>query len=169
MNYTREDLIKSDATMNQMRNAIYHLQRFMKLNGISEVRDRLRNIGKNIAHTYFNYWKPIEYVDISNLKDVIATIYKNVLSSSVSIELDDNNKVVRVRDTDCPLCKYHFNDIEVAGCEVISAMVSEFISLINNELDEKKTFKITNLEIEESKALGHKNCIQIYKYNERGV
>ncbi len=169
MNYTREDLIKSDATMNQMRNAIYHLQRFLKLNGITEIKQSLRRIGRNIAQTYFKYWKPIEYVDLSNIKDVIATLYKNILNSSVSIEIDEISKKIYIKDSDCPLCKYHFEDIEAAGCEIIAAMVSEFIILINQELGEKSPFMVKNLDVKESRALGHKSCIQEYEYHQGGA
>ncbi|NHJ23566.1 MAG: hypothetical protein EAX89_03255 [Candidatus Lokiarchaeota archaeon] len=169
MNYTREDLIKSDATMNQMRNAIYHLQRFLKINNITEIKQRLRRIGQNIARTYIQYWKPIEYVDISNFKNVIATLYKNVLNSSVSIEIDDINKKIQIKDSDCPLCKYYFQDIEAAGCEIITAMVSEFILLINQELGEKSPFLVDNLDVKESRVLGHKICIHEYVYRQGGA
>jgi preprotein translocase subunit SecA len=169
MNYTREDLIKSDATMNQMRNAIYHLQRFLKINSITEIKERLRRMGRNIAHTYFQYWKPIEYVDFSNIKDVLATLYKNVLNSSVSIEIDEINKNIHIKDSDCPLCKYQFEDIEIAGCEVIAAMISEFIALINKEVGEKSPFMVKNLEVNESRAFGHKHCIHNYEYHQGGI
>jgi hypothetical protein len=168
MNYTREDLVQSDATMNQMRNAIYHLQRFLKLNGIAEIREKLRKIGRNIAHTYFIYWKPIAYVDISNIKEVIATLYKNILNSSISIELDEISKEIHVKDTDCPLCKYQFEDIKVAGCEIIAAMISEFILLINKELGDKESFILKNLDVDESKALGYKHCLHNYQYQSGG-
>ncbi|MHA1471919.1 MAG: hypothetical protein ACTSQW_02340, partial [Promethearchaeota archaeon] len=63
MNLTREELIQSDATMNQMRNMVYHLERFMKINGVSETREKLRRMGRNIARTYIKYWKPIDNVN----------------------------------------------------------------------------------------------------------
>jgi preprotein translocase subunit SecA len=169
MNYTREDLLQSDATMNQMRNAIYQLQRLLKLNSITEIKEILRRMGRNIAHTYFQYWKPIEYVDTSNVKDVIATLYRNILNSSVSIETDEISKKIQIKDTDCPLCKYHFENIEVAGCEVIVAMIAEFILLINKKLGEKTPFIIKSLVVEESKALGHNFCIHNYEYQQGGA
>ena len=58
MNFSRKELIQTDATMNQMRNSIYILARFMENNGVSDSKERLRRMGKNIARTYFNYWKP---------------------------------------------------------------------------------------------------------------
>ena len=166
MNLTRDDLIQSDATMNQMRNMIYHLERFMKLNGVSEIRDKLRRMGRNIARTYIKYWKPIDIVNKVNLNDVITTIYKKILNSSVSVEFDETNKIVMVKDNDCSLCKYHFNDIDVAGCEIIAAMLSEIINCINKE---KSSLILEPLDILESQTFGHKSCIQSFKYKEGGV
>ena len=45
MNFSRKELIESDATMNQMRNAIYELARIMERNGISDLKNRLRGMG----------------------------------------------------------------------------------------------------------------------------
>ena len=166
MNLTREDLIQSDATMNQMRNMIYHLERFMKINGVSETRENLRRMGRNIARTYIKYWKPIDTINLSNVRDVITTIYKNILNSSVSIDIDKSNKSISVKDNDCSLCKYHINDIDVAGCEIIAAMIAEFISCINTE---KSSIILEPLDILESRTFGHKSCIQSFKYKEGGV
>ena len=166
MNITREDLLQSDATMNQMRNMVYHLERFMKINGISGTRENLRRMGRNIARTYIKYWKPIDHVNKANISDVITTIYKKVLNSSVSVELDEINKIIMVRDNDCSLCKYQFNDINVAGCEIIAAMISEIIACINNE---KSSFMLQPLEIIESRMFGNKSCIHSFEYKEGGA
>jgi len=166
MNLTREELIQSDATMNQMRNMVYHLERFMKINGVSETREKLRRMGRNIARTYIKYWKPIDNVNRANVNDVISTLYKKILNSSVSVEIDEVNKIITVKDNDCSLCKYHFNDIDVAGCEIIAAMISELISRINNE---KSSLILESLDVLESRTFGHKSCIQRFKYEEGGV
>jgi hypothetical protein len=166
MNYTREELVKSDATMNQLRNAIYHLERFMKLNGIADIRKRLRRMGRNIAQTYSNYWKPIDSVNLENIKDVLATLYKNILNSGVSIELDTSNNTITVKDSNCALCKYHFEDINEAGCEIILAMMAEFILLINK--GSESVFSLEPFEVSESQSLGHKICIHHYKYKVGG-
>ena len=166
MNLTRNDLIQSDATMNQMRNMVYHLERFMKINGVAETRENLRRMGRNIARTYIKYWKPIDSINLSNVRDVITTIYKHILNSSVSIDIDKSNKTIMVQDNDCSLCKYHFNDIDVAGCEIIAAMVSEIITCINKE---KSSLLVEPLDILESRTFGHKSCIQKFKYEEGGV
>ncbi len=166
MNLTRDDLIQSDATMNQMRNMVYHLERFMKLNEVSEIRENLRRMGRNIARTYIKYWKPIDIVKKDNLNDVITTIYKKILNSSVSVDFNEINKIVTVKDNDCPLCKYHFNDIDVAGCEIIAAMLSEIITCLNKG---KSSLILEPLDILESRTFGHKSCIQSFKYREGGV
>ena len=166
MNLTREDLIQSDATMNQMRNMVYHLERFMKINNISGTRENLRRMGRNIARTYIKYWKPIDHVNKANMKDVITTLYKKILNSSVSVELDDISKIIMVKDNDCSLCKYQFNDIDVAGCEIIAAMISEIISCINKD---KYSLILQPLDILESRTFGHKSCIQSFKYKEGSV
>ena len=166
MNLTREELLQSDATMNQMRNMVYHLERFMKINNISNIKENLRRMGRNIARTYMKYWKPIDHVNRSNITDVISTIYKKILNSSVSVELDDINKIIMVKDNDCSLCKYHFNDIDVAGCEIIAAMISEFVTSIKKE---KPSIILQSLDIIESRTFGHKSCIHSYEYKEGGV
>lgn len=168
MSYSRKDLVESDATMNQMRNAIYHLERFMKNNNISEIKQRFHRMGQNIANTYVKYWKPIDKVDITNIKKVLATIYKNILNSSISIEINDYEKLISVKDNDCALCKYHFEDIQVAGCEIIAAMAAELISLINTQEISNSSFSIHPIEIKESRTFGNKSCIQLFRYTDGG-
>ncbi len=164
MNYSRKDLTQTDATMNQMRNAVYELARFMEKNGITDVKVKLREMGRNIAKTYIRYWKPTDQVNNTNLKDVITTIYQKVLVSSVSIEINQEEKTIRVRDYKCALCKYHYDDLEVAGCEIILGMVSEIINLINRENTAFSSVFLEPLKVEQSQAYGNKVCIQLYKY-----
>jgi hypothetical protein len=136
----------------------------MEKNGVSDIKERLRRMGKNSARTYINYWKPIQVVNISNLKDFITTIYQKVLDSYVSIEINDSEKLVIVRDSKCSLCKYHYEDIEVAGCEIIIGMVSELIAQINSVSNNSSSVTVEPFEVKESRAYGNKSCIQIYKY-----
>lgn len=164
MNYSRADLTQTDATMNQMRNAVYELARFMGKNGMTDLKDKLRKMGKNIAKTYIRYWKPTDQVTISNLKDVITTIYQKILISSVSIEIVDVEKLIKVQDYKCALCKYQYDDVEIAGCEIILGMVSEIINLINREVKDISSVFIEPFEIAESRAYGNKVCAQVYKY-----
>jgi hypothetical protein len=165
MNYTREELVQSEATMNQLRNAVYHLERFMKLNDVKDIRTKLRRMGKNIAQTYIKYWKPIDSVNLTNIKDVLATLYKNILNSGVSVELDKLQNSIIVKDSNCALCKYHFDDINEAGCEITIAMMAEIISIINQDSNSTPEFSIEPFEVSESRSLGNKTCIHHYKYN----
>jgi hypothetical protein len=164
MNFSRKDLVQTDATMNQMRNSIHILATFMEKNGVTDLKEKLRKMGQSIAKTYMNYWKPTDTVNVSNLKDVITTIYQKILNSSPSIELNDAENVVRVRDSNCALCKYHYDEIEIAGCEIILGMVSEIITLISNESKGTSSLVFEPHEVIESRAYGNKTCIQVYKY-----
>ncbi|GAH47166.1 unnamed protein product [marine sediment metagenome] len=164
MNYSRADLTQTDATMNQMRNAVYEIARLMGKNGVADLKVKLRKMGKNIANTYIRYWKPTDQVNISNLKDVITTIYQKILNSSISIEIVDIENLVKVQDHKCALCKYQYDDVEIAGCEIIIGMVSEIINLINREVKDVSTVFIEPFEVAESRAYGNKSCIQVYKY-----
>lgn len=164
MNFSRKELVQTEATMNQMRNAVYHLARLMEKNAIQESKENFRRMGKNIARTYINYWKPTEIITLTNLKDVITTIYQKVLESTISIEINETEKLIKVKDYKCALCKYHYDDLEIAGCEIILGMVSEFISLISRESNEPLSIFLEPFEVNESRAYGNKTCIQIYKY-----
>ncbi len=164
MNYTRKELIQTETTMNQMRNSLYILVRFMKKNAIKDPEENFRRMGKNIARTFIKYWQPTEIVTIKNLKDVITTIYQKVLNSSISVEINDTEDLVIVQDYKCALCKYQYEDVEIAGCEILLGMVSEFISLINKESNDSKSLYLEPYEVKESRAYGNKSCMQLYKY-----
>lgn len=169
MNYSRNELVNAEATMNQIRNAIYHLARYMVKNDVKNLEERLRRIGKNIAKTYITYWKPIEEVNLFNLKDVISTIYKHILNSSIAVELNEREKLLIVKDSNCALCKYHYDDIEIAGCEILLGMVSELVNLINQDLQIPSLLTLSPIKVQESKALGNEMCVQIFKYKIRGA
>lgn len=164
MNFSRKELIETEATMNQMRNSIHILASLMEKNGLSDLKDRLRKMGQNIARTYLQYWRPTDTVNSSNLKDVITTIYQKVLNSSPSVEINDAENLVTVQDYKCALCKYHYDDIEIAGCEIILGMVSVFISIISKESPDPSSLFLEPYKVVESRAYGNKSCIQIYKY-----
>lgn len=169
MNFSRKELIQSDATMNQMRNAIYELARLMERNGTTDLSTRLRRMGQEIAKTFINYWKPTESVTLTNIRDLITTIYQKVLNSSISIEVEEMSNLIKIRDNNCALCKYHYEDVEIAGCEIIIGMVSEMISQINRETNSSSSLYLEPLEIEESRAYGNTTCIQVYKYKVGGT
>ncbi len=166
MNYSKADVLKAEATMNQMRNAIYHLTRFMQKNGKTDQIKRLRRMGRNIARTIFNYWKPISMVTAVNVKDVISTIYKKIFISNVVIEIKDD--LISVKENNCALCKYQYEDVNIAGCEITLGLVSEFISLISKKSKDMASIYLEPYKIEQSKALGHTSCIQVYQIKSGG-
>jgi hypothetical protein len=165
MNFSRHELVKAEATMNQMRNSVYHLQRFLKLNNVPHTDEVLQRMGKNIALSFIKYWKPIEKVTKDNIKEVMVTLYKFILDSTISIELDEYQQQIKIKDNDCPLCKYHFEDIQSAGCEIIISMMSEIILLINGDLNQKDCIFIKPLKIDESRTKGDKYCSHLYNYS----
>jgi predicted hydrocarbon binding protein len=165
MNYSRNDLRLAEATMNQLRNAIYHLARFLLNNGVTDLKERLRQMGRNIAKTYYNYWNPVETVSLTNIREVIATIYKEVLKSSVSVEINDLEQLIIVNDSNCALCKYHYEDIEIAGCEILLGLIPEYINQINMNSNQNSDLMIEPVSVQKSKAMGNKSCVQIFKYN----
>jgi len=164
MNYSRNELIQTEATMNQMRNSIYGLARFMEKSGISNLTTKLRQMGQNIARTYINYWKPTNSISVSNIKDVLTTTYQLILNSSVSIEINDVDNLISVQDYKCALCKYHYNDIEIAGCEIIIGMISELISIISKSSNNSEAIFLEPFEVKDSRAYGNKSCIHLYKF-----
>jgi hypothetical protein len=168
MNFSRKELVESDATMNQMRNSIYILARLMERNGIKDSKERLRRMGQNIAKTYLNYWRPTDIVDLNNIKDVVSTIYQKVLNSSVSIEIDDYGKIITVQDHRCALCKYQYSDIQIAGCEILLGLVSEYINLLNKDSHSSSSIFLKPNEVIESRAYGNKLCIHSFNYKISG-
>ena len=168
MNYTKGEVVLAEATMNQMRNSIYHLARFMEKNGKTDITERLRRMGRNMAKTFINYWKPTELITMENIKDVITTIYQKIVNSIISIEINQTDNTIIVKDQKCALCKYHYEDINIAGCEILLGLVSEIISLVNEQSNNPSTIKLEPYKVEESRAYGNASCIQIYKFTTGG-
>lgn len=169
MNYSRNDLLTADATMNQLRNAIYHLARLMAKNKRSDIKDRFQKMGENIAKTYVDYWKPVESVNRANLRESIGTIYKEVLKSTVSIDINKAEQLVIVNDASCPLCKYDYDDIQIAGCEILLGMISAFVNEINRLSGLKAYLILEPVRVQESRALGNPKCVQVFKYKAGGL
>ncbi len=164
-NHSRAQLLGAEATLNQVRNAMYFLVRFMDKKGVKDVSARFQRMGRRIASTYVNYWKPTESVNLSNIKDVIATIYKNMFGSNIIVEINESEKHIIIKDTKCSMCKYKYDDVDIAGCEVLLGLVSEFINLINKDSKSSAPLLLEPVRIAQSKALGHDSCIQVHKYN----
>ena len=168
MNFTKGEVLLAEATMNQMRNSIYHLARFMEKNGKTDITERLRRMGRNMAKTFINYWKPTDLITTENIKDVITTIYQKIVNSIISIEINQTDNTIIVKDQKCALCKYHYEDINIAGCEILLGLVSEIISLVNEQSKNPSTIKLEPYKVDESRAYGNPSCIQIYKFTTGG-
>lgn len=156
-NSTREDLMQSYATMNQMRNVVYHMVKFMMEKGIKEndIIIRLKRMGKNIAATEATLFK----IQKSEPDLMIKQIYSDVLDSKVTITTEQNpasNSVIyTIEDKKCALCKYRREDISVSPGELIPSMVSELLSM--------NGVKVLNYKVVHSRTLGDLSCVHSYE------
>jgi len=164
MEYSRSELFLSEATMNQMRNSVYYLARLMEKKGTTDINVRLRNMGRNIARTFIKYWKPIEIINESNIKDVLKTIYQKIVESSISIDINNNEKLIIIKDYKCSLCRYHYEDIKIAGCEILLGLVSELVFLINEESKDPSSIFLEPREVKESRSYGNNLCMHVFNY-----
>ncbi|MGV9171199.1 MAG: hypothetical protein ACOC44_03135 [Promethearchaeia archaeon] len=163
-NYSRKELLDAEATMNQLRNMVTHLQRFMNKSGVEDIPERYRRMGKNMAETYVKYWKPIESVRLANIRDVMTTIYKKIVNSKIDVSINEKERLITVVDSNCSLCKYQFEDILIAGCEIILGLVSELINSINSNPPATSRLRLEPFAVKESRTFGDDSCVQIYKY-----
>ena len=78
-NYTRGELANKTATMNQMRNNLYHFLRYMMSKGFSnqQIQQRLERMGKNIAKTIL---EEVEFAG-ANTEEKIVSIYSEMFGS----------------------------------------------------------------------------------------
>lgn len=160
MNYTRAELVHGESAMNQMRNAIYHLVRYMKAENVEDVKDRLNRMGKNIALTFSRYWHPEAPLTIKTLDIVLKDIYFTIFKSKIIIELDTTNNILKIIDTKCCLCKYNYPDIDIAGCEIIQGFLPVFIEELNNKILQKDAILLKPKGVSKSKAIGNVHCLQ---------
>ncbi|MHA1340417.1 MAG: hypothetical protein ACTSRZ_11495 [Promethearchaeota archaeon] len=153
-NYHVKDLIDKMSAMNQMRNNIYHLVKFMQEKGFSneEIRKRLKRMGRNIANTMNTIFKFEE----NNAESTIKKIYKTLLNSKITVSRDRNMLIVE--DRNCALCKYHRKDIMVSPDTIIPAMITEIMS--------HNGYKIIDGGVSASKSLGDPICIHKYEFME---
>ncbi|MCK4237572.1 MAG: hypothetical protein KAX33_00510 [Candidatus Lokiarchaeota archaeon] len=167
MNYTRSDLVLADAAMNQMRNAIYHLIRFMKRENIKDINMRLQRIGKNIASTYGRYWLPNSALTKENLVIILKDIYSTIFKSKISIEVNFEKKILKILDNKCSLCKYNYPDIDVPGCEVLQGFLPNFINILNTKYPNEKIISVKRKEVSRSRAIGDSQCVQEFYISEK--
>ena len=134
---TRHALLLNKAAFNQMRNTIYHLQRFMKQKNLDtpEIIERYLQMGKNIGATFALEFNP----NNTNTRDLLVELYQLTLNTKVRV--DQVNQTFQVIEDKCHLCKYHYNDIDVPGCYItvgmILALLDHFGYTVNKDYGHK--------------------------------
>jgi hypothetical protein len=156
-NYTREELVTKTATMNQMRNNLYHFLRFLSRKGLTkqEIRLRLNRMGKNIAETIMEVQK---FTD-TTIEETIMSIYSQLFESKVEITHKLNQLLVE--DKKCPLCRYKRKDLGVSPCEVITSLVVHICTHLG--------YSIGDSVVDNSVALGNISCIHSYQIMDRDI
>jgi predicted hydrocarbon binding protein len=163
MNYSRADLVQATSASNQMRNAVYHLIRFMRREKVEDIRERLRRMGKNIALTFSRYWLPNVPLTKETLKSIVKDIYQTIFKSKIVPEVDFDKKILRITDSKCCLCKYNYPDIEIAGCEVIEGLLPTYIDILNKQFPQRTTISLRPSSVLKSKAVGDIHCLQQFE------
>jgi len=151
-NYNIKDLTEKISAMNQMRNNVYHLIKFMQEKGLSDqdIKSRLKRMGRNIGKTMniiFKFQK-------NNVEEILKDIYKILLHSKVNIYKENN--VLTVEDSNCALCKYYRQDINIPPDTIIPAMVAEIMSI--------NGYKVIDSVVISSKSLGDTICVHKYEF-----
>jgi predicted hydrocarbon binding protein len=143
---TRNALVKQKMGFNQMRNAVFWLERFMKQQNLSnsEIYDRLIKMGRNIGATFSTAYKPASNQAI----DIIKELYATTVRSKVKVEKNGHKFIVT--DSKCPLCKYEYKDIDHAGCTIQIGTISEML--------ENCGYEVLKSEILKSKTFGDNYC-----------
>lgn len=151
-NYSRQDLTKKTATVNQMRNIVYHLMKYMEEKGDDDkkILQKLKRMGKNIAATE----NTLIALSENDPQKFIKKIYNDILGSKVLITVSNDSKTLTIDDKKCAMCKYHRKDIKIAPCELITSMVMNLMIL--------NGFKIKNVSVTQSKSLGDLTCNHEY-------
>jgi hypothetical protein len=162
LNFTRADLLRYTATMNQMRNAVYHLVRRMVAQGVPNIDERLQAMGRRIAAEYARAWAP----EARTFEKFIKDAYFGVIRSKVKVEVDAPSNTVKVTDKNCPHCKYPYDDVaSVAGCNVVLGFMEGYTHEINAQ--GKISFELKALGVSESRTRGDATCTHLYRLEGR--
>ncbi len=156
-NFTRADLLRYTATMNQMRNMVYHLVRRMVAKNVQNVDDRLQAMGRRIAVDFARAWVP----ETQTFEKFIKETYFGVLRSKVKLDMDTPSRTLKVTDEKCPHCKYRYEDVSTAGCNVVVGFMEAYTHEL--KLTGKINFELKSLGVAESKMRGDTNCVHLYR------
>ncbi len=151
--FSRNSLISQKMGFNQMRNSIYWLQRYMKQFNLShhDLEQRFLDMGKNIGASFVKEIVPKS----KELKNLFRELYNITLNSKVKVEQEGN--VYTVQDSKCALCKYQYDDVELAGCTIEIGMMAEILQCLG--------YQVVTRTILESKTYGNKTCVHQYTVN----
>ena len=159
----RNDLFKKKAKVNQIRNGIYSFISYFRddLNkSVDETRDILREMGKNSAKSFYNYWKP----ESDDTLKIMREIHRVVFKTSANVREKDEYIVVINRS--CPFCKYP-RDVDLSGCEIIVGFIVEYFNLCSSTNTELNIPKLEG-KVTKSRIYEEKFCQNIYKIIDRG-
>jgi len=163
MNYTfelvefmssRADLMKKKFKINQLRNAVYDYIKYLKVDkGVItvDILTILKEMGHRIAATYANYWKP---TGMKDALDLMREIHRTVFKTAARVRFESDTKI-SVVSRSCPLCRYQYEQIDVAGCNLIVGFIETFF-----EIQSKTDPNIPRLEgtVETSRTFGESYC-----------
>ncbi|GAB4310553.1 MAG: hypothetical protein Kow0069_10800 [Promethearchaeota archaeon] len=157
-NYTRAELFEHVATMNQLRNTVYHVIRLMQRTSRDMVVDRLRAMGRRIAETFVETWTPKPQEPARLLRVLYATALG---SKRVKIDVGGPGGLVRVVDKKCAMCKYPVEDVDAAGCEITAGFVARVVQLMkeSGRLD----WSLEVVGVDKSKTRGDQTCDHLYR------
>lgn len=149
--HTRKALAEKKMGFNQMRNALYWLQRVMKRFDLKdeEIFGKLKEMGTNIGASYFSAIS----LEGDNIVSLLKELYKKTLNSKVSVFEKENR--IYVEDKNCALCKYQYEDVHIPGCNISVSMIYEILVRSGHEIE--------SAEVIESRAIGNKTCIHEFK------
>lgn len=154
---SRANLLNKKFKVNQIRNGIYWYINYLKVDkniGTVDIIGKLREMGKKIALTYINYWKP-KYKDTI---DLMRVIHRTVFKTAARVRESDSEIVVISRS--CPLCKYRRENIDVPGCNILVGFIEKFYELLSKDNPDLPKIEGT---IETSRIFGEKKCKYTFK------
>jgi len=166
MDEERVKLFNKKAKVNQIRNGIYSFIAYFRndLNkSTEETRNILQEMGKNIAKTFYNYWKPQNEEPLK----IIREIHRVVFKTAAKVREKDNYIIVTNRS--CPFCKYK-RPVDVAGCELIIGFIIQYFEFLKGKKyvdsisGEELTIPQLQGKVTVSKIFGEKPyCQNVYK------
>jgi hypothetical protein len=146
----RSDILNKKFKVNQIRNAIYAYIKVLKERELptADIITKLKEMGRNIANTYINYWKP----DFKDALDLMREIHRTVFKTAARVR--EKEAKINVVSRSCPLCKYKRDEIEVPGCNIIVG----FIEAMYEMLAEGASLPKVEGTVETSRIFGEKYC-----------